>query len=70
METGSSMCKGSGLSRNSLLFIMTGEKAKKQERVKRGRGGGQGLCLTGLCRLQSEFCLYLQKNRENWNDFK
>ena len=54
---GNSMYKGPGLSRNSLLLIMTGEKAKKQGRVERGRGGGQGPCLTGLCRLQSEFCL-------------
>ena len=53
------MCKGPGLSRNSLPLIMTGEKAKKQERVERGQG-----------RLQSEFCLSLQKNREKWKDFK
>lgn len=42
VETRSSMCKRPGLSRNSLLLIMTGEKAKKQGRVERGRGGGQG----------------------------
>ena len=38
------MCKGPGLSRNSLPLVMTGEKAKKQERVDWDQGGGQGLC--------------------------
>lgn len=36
------MCKGPGLSGNSFQLIMTGEKAKKQERVEKGRGGWAG----------------------------
>lgn len=64
------MGKGPRLSGNSFQLIMTGEKAKKQERVEKGRGGWAGPVSSRAVQAAVRIPSLSQEKQGEWKDFK